>query len=136
MRLIVENRKVVENPTPAQIERGLRKLRGGSSTEFAILEADDGSFVQAAGSAGGCMLEWHDARSDRHYRGCQEPPVVPFEDGTVLTFSGSEVALRSGEWFKLGQVVEAFVEFSTSNKLPAYIKWTDITDILRAGTAV
>lgn len=131
MKLTIENRPAIHDPTPAQIERGLRKLRSGSRTEFAILEADDGSYVQTAGSGAGCMLEWHQAASGEHFRGYQEPAIAPFEDGTTLVFAGSEVALRKEEWFKLSQVIEVLQAFSESRPFPTFVAWRDITNILQ-----
>lgn len=78
------------------------------------------------------MVEWRDVRGT-HFRASQQPAVVPFEDGTVLSFSGSQVALRAEEWFTVRQVIEVFVAFSESRPFPNYVIWSDISDIIAAG---
>jgi len=66
----------------------------------------------------------------RHWRGCQEQPVVPFEDGTVLRVGAGRVRLRRNEWFRLDQVEELLVAVLGTDSEPSWIMWTEITEML------
>lgn len=132
MSLVFEREKAasIVDPTAAQIVRELRKLRSYGPSSFASLTRSGVAFVQVAGGGAGCMLERRDLGSGKIFRAWQEPPVVPFDDGTVLSFTGGEVRLNKGEWFRIDQVIEVFTAFNRDEPLPEYIRWRDVTDIL------
>ncbi|MBN2404802.1 MAG: hypothetical protein JXE06_04395 [Coriobacteriia bacterium] len=51
----------IENPSPAQLERALRDLSGLGGDDFIIVDADDGTFMQALGGMSeGYIAEVHD----------------------------------------------------------------------------
>lgn len=124
-----ENTKEVVNPSVAQLNNHLKRLRSTGPSSFAILTNDHGDYVQAAGG-GGCLLERREATTGRHFRAFQEQPVVPFEDGTTLHFSAGAISLRSDEWFRLGQVVEVFADF-LDGTCPGYVEWREVTEVFR-----
>lgn len=134
MQLDRENKAPIMNPGASRIEGELRKLRSEGPTSFAVLTNDAGDYLQVAGGGGGCLLERRDAVSGRHFRGYQTQPVVPFEDGTELCFSGGRIPLQAREWFRVKQAIEVFVAFNEARPLPEYVQWRDITELL-AGAA-
>lgn len=130
MRFEPENKQPIEDPSATRIQVELGKLRCEGSTSFVVLTNDNGDYLQAAGSGGGCLLERRDAADGHQFRAYQDEPVVPFEDGTELCFSGGRIPLQSREWFRLTQVVEVFIAFNEGKPLPEYVRWRDITELL------
>ena len=129
MKLEREGKAPIVDPSPERLARELRKLRTVGPSSFAILTASSGDYLQAAGSPGGLLLEKRHA-SGRHFRAFQQPAVVGFADGTVLVLAMGDIKLRAGEWFKLSQVLEAFVAFARGQPEPDYLLWRDITQLL------
>ncbi len=128
-----ENCKTIQNPSDKVIARELRRLKSYGRSSYASLTDPDskGSFIQVAGGGVGCLLEKRDAQAGIHYRAWQEKPIVPFENGTELCFSGGRVALKANEWFNIGQVIEVFTTFLRNEKDPSFIRWRDITKSLQ-----
>jgi hypothetical protein len=118
MRFEREGCKAVERPTEAQIRRGLSLTK----SSFASLTAQDGSYLQVAGGPGLFALEFRSA-SGQHFRGRQHQPVVRFEDGTTLMFSGGTLTLEQCEWFLIDQVAEVFRCFAKGENIPVFITW-------------
>ena len=120
-------------PVPAT-SRGVPDLLGRLQPEwspsFAVLELSGSeTYYQTAGGGRGMLLE---RRLDgRHCRGYQDVPVVPFEDGTQLCFAGSRIALRRDEWFTRDQVVQCWQHLVEGRGEPGWLRWRDITELLR-----
>lgn len=125
-----EGNKPVQAPTPARLQREISRLRTTGPSSFAVLQRDDGTYLQMAGSPGGLVLEKREAPSGQHFRAYQDQPVVPFEDGTELVFAASRIRLRAVEWFTLQQVVDIAVAFAAQRAEPEFVRWRDITDLL------
>lgn len=123
-----EGAKPLLHPKPARLERELGRLRTVGHSSHANLTAPCGDYLQTAGSPAGLLLEKRVAETGRHYRAFQARPVVPFEDGTELSFSGGRIRLQAGEWFQLKQVVEVFTAFLLELEEPAYLQWRDFTE--------
>jgi len=119
----------IQNPTVAQIERELRRLRSNGPSAYATVTAHDGSYLQTAGSPAGLLLEKREDNTGRHYRAFQHTPVVPFADGTELVFSAGRIRLLAGEWFRIEQVVEVFSAFLDGRPEPADLHWRDISSL-------
>lgn len=117
-----EKCKPVRAPSEAQLSRHLSLTK----SSYASLTADDGEYVQAAGGPGLFLLEYRN-RSGAHFRAVQSSPVVPFPDGTLLSFSGGSIALAQGEWFQLRQVVAAFSSFASTAPFPDWLTWQKLT---------
>lgn len=132
MRFERETAKPIEQVSEAQLRRGLGYMHGISGCRIAILIDEDGSYVQAGGSGMTCCLEWRDMRRGRHFRGFQQPPVVPWPGASRLPISGGDLSLQQEEYFRIGQVEEAFLTFLHCQPFPDYIQWRDITDELVA----
>jgi hypothetical protein len=118
-----EGCKPVLDPTPERLRRELRRLRSNGPSSFACLQAENGDYLQVAGSPGGMLLEKREAAAGRQYRGSQDVWKVPFPDGTILSFAGSRIALRSNEWFTVDQVVEVMTSFARSAPMPSFLQW-------------
>lgn len=123
MQFTREGCKPVLRPSDAVFRRDLQRMK----SSFAVLSAESGEFLQVAGGPGLFLLERSES-SGKHFRGSQQHSVVPFEDGTLLAFSGGQVSLAQNEWFLIGQIVEAMVSFSTGNPLPSFIEWRELNE--------
>lgn len=84
--------KPILSPTEKQIRRALSLTK----SSYMSLTAQDGSFVQVGGGPGLFLLEYRNAEG-KHFRATQESAVVPFPDGTILGFTGSEIAMAAEE---------------------------------------
>ena len=67
MRIELEAAAPIDEPTPEEVEHGLRSLRLPDNS-FAILEASPGSYIQAAGDEDSFDLEYQQGSTDDHYR--------------------------------------------------------------------
>jgi hypothetical protein len=130
MIFTMEASSAVRNPAPQAIERALRTLKITGRHEFAALDDEHGNYVQVAGGGVACMIERRSSHPLRHYRGFQEKRNKAFPDGTKLRFAGSEVAMMSNEWFMIDQAIEVFLAFQAGEKLPDWIQWRDISEVL------
>ena len=122
-----ENAKPIVNVSEPQLLHGLAHLAGANNCRIAILNREDGSYIQVGGGGMTCALEWRDA-TDRQFRAFQDPPVVPWPGVTELHISGGFVRLRQEEFFHIGQVRGAFLAFFRRAPSPEYIRWRDITN--------
>ena len=118
-----EGKKPVQGPSEAQIAQALSRTK----RSFASITASDGAFLQVGGGPGLFVLERRTAQGS-HFRAYQETPVVRFEDGTVLAFSGSELKLQRDEWFLIHQATAAFFAFAQSRPLPEFIRWKSLDE--------
>jgi hypothetical protein len=117
-----ENCKPIESPSEAQIARAISLTK----SSFSALTSTDGAYVQAAGGPGLFFIEWRDI-TGRHHRGAQATPVVPFPDGTVLSFSAGSVELASNEWFLATQVNEILGAFLAGKPFPSWLRWSALS---------
>ena len=122
MRFEREGCKAIARPSQARIKEELAQTK----SSFASLTAADGSYLQFAGGPGLFALEFRDEAA-RHFRGRQQAPVVRFEDGTILTFSGGSLAMQRHEWFLIDQVVEIAAAFCLGVELPL-VEWKPLND--------
>ena len=130
MRFTMESAKPIDNPTPMQLQKCLRKLKLAGKHEYAVLEDPDGNYVQVAGGGVACMLEMRRTQPLKHFRAFQDKHHPVFRDGTKLRFAGSEVTLSSNEWLTIDQVIEVFLGFHAGSPWPAWVKWRDISDVV------
>lgn len=72
-----------------------------------------------------CVLEKREG--NHQLRAFQDPPVVPWPGTTELKISGGSIGLRQDEFFRMPQVLEAFLAFYRAEPLPEFISWRDIT---------
>ena len=89
---------------------------------FVILTAEDGAYIQAGGGPTLYVLEYKNM-AGVHQRAYQVEPVVPFPDGTILSFSGSSISMDRHDWMLSNQVVEAFDAFATAQPWPSFVYW-------------
>ena len=122
--------KPIENPSDRRLARELSQLRSFGPSTYACLSRDDGSYVQVAGGNVNCALEWRDTTQHRHFRAFQEPPVVPYRDGTKLIFCGGHIELLRGEWFFIKDVILVFTAFLQGLPFPEHVQWRDVTEEL------
>jgi hypothetical protein len=125
MRFERENGAPVINISERELRRLLGRKRGGDNT-FAILEADDGSYVQMLGGGVACCLEWRDMNRRCHYRAFVDPPKVPWREPCLL----GQVQVRPQEILFIEQIVDAFCAFLNGSAFPSEVQWRDVTEEL------
>ncbi|WP_205598370.1 hypothetical protein [Caulobacter sp. 17J65-9] len=133
MRIEVEGKSAVTDPTEAQVRKSILGLRSSGPSSFASLTDDLGNYIQVGGGGVTCLLERRDAGTGRHFRAHHAAPSEVFADGTKLVFSAGEVPLAADEWFDSRSVLEAFLAFRTRSELPADILWREVTGSLSGG---
>ena len=106
------------SPSPARLAQQLSLMR----SSFATLTKEDGAYIQAGGGPGLFVIEYRDS-AGQHHRASQSEPVVPFPDGTIISFSGGSMPLGRHEWFSSKQVVKVFTCFLSGNPLPGWLTW-------------
>ena len=126
MILECENGKPINYPTKQQIEKILKSMRSEGPCSFASLTSKGGDYVQVAGGLYTCLLERRDVQNDKQYRAYHKTPSTPFPDGTILSFSGGDIALKKDEWFSIDDVLEVFQSFSNQEDFPRDIYWREI----------
>lgn len=102
-----------------------------SAPRFAILEADDGGYLQLYGGGATCCLEWRNMDSRKHYRAYLEAPAVPWHEPATI----GDVQLQPQECLPVALVIECFLAFLESGhqaRWPEAVRWRDITDELSA----
>ena len=123
MRLDVEGKASVSNPTPAQIARAIRSLKSYGRSSYASLTNESGDYVQVAGGGVSCMVELFDASAEVRSRAFHDKPNAARPDGTILVFGAGNLPMRSDEWFMANQVVEIFLAFHSNAPFPDYVRW-------------
>lgn len=99
-------------------------------SSYATLTDSTGNFLQIAGGPGLFLLERRED-TGKHFRAAQKTPVVPFEDGTILSFSAGKLTLARNEWFLINQVVEILDAFVQDRAFPEALDWTALGDDYR-----
>jgi hypothetical protein len=75
VRLEVEGAAPIANPTPEQVERGLRWLES-AGRDYAILEQQASRYLQAAPNGDGVyLLEYQEGSPDQHFRASRPLPL-------------------------------------------------------------
>ncbi|MGN8064929.1 hypothetical protein ACTJK4_25045 [Ralstonia sp. 22111] len=123
MKLNVEGKASLSNPTAAQIARAIRSLKSYGRSSYASLTNESGSFVQVAGGGVSCMVELFDLPTKVHSRAFHDKPSTVRPDGTILVFGGGNLPMRSDEWFIANQVAEIFLAFRVNDPFPSYVSW-------------
>ena len=71
------------------------------------------------------MLEYQNLQG-KHFRARQNSPVVPFPDGTIISFTGNQIALAQNEWFLIKQITEIFSAFAAGQVFPSFVEWKEL----------
>ena len=113
--------KPIHSPTEKQISRALSLTK----SSFASITASDGAYIQVGGGPGLFILEYQNLQG-KHFRAMQNSPVVPFPDGTIISFTGNQIALAQNEWFLIKQVTEIFSAFAAGQVFPSFVEWKEL----------
>lgn len=132
MRLEAEGKSPVENPSESKVRALVASLKSYGPCSFASITDEQGSYLQVGGGGQSCLLERRDAGENRHFRAYRAERSAVFPDGTVLSFSGGDVPLRSDEWMSAAMVAEAFSAFLERRPLPSEIMWREISELVKA----
>lgn len=118
-------------PSERQIARTLASLKSQGPTSFAALSDANGNFVQAAGGQATCLIEKRFAADHRVFRAYQDKRSSVFADGSILSFNGGSIALRSDEWFEASDALDLFLAFANGQPDPVLFHWREITESLK-----
>ncbi|MHA3916184.1 hypothetical protein [Halovulum sp. GXIMD14793] len=130
MLLEVEKKKPTQVKNFDSVEKALRDLKSYGPHSFAILTAQDGSYLQIAGGRVTCVLEHRNRNDGKHHRAYLAQAKVPFEGKQTLMFGGGHMTMQPDEVLFIDDVVEVFRAFFEGNALPDRIQWRDMTDIV------
>lgn len=125
MRFEREGKKPIEGVSEKQLRHQLGFKKGCDNT-FAILEKEDGNYVQMIGGGVACCLEWRDIKSGKHFRAFVQPAKVPWKEPSKL----GEILLSPEEYLFIDDVISVFSAFLNEKAFPDNIKWRDVTDKL------
>lgn len=131
MRLEVEGQPPIENTSSAQVRSAIANLRSHGPSSFASLTDDNGNYLQVAGGGVTCMLERRDNFEGHHFRAFKKEKSKVFTDGTVLSFGGGKIMMRSDEWLTSSEVESVFLDFLNRKDFPKNIIWRDVTDLFK-----
>ena len=132
MKLTVEDRPQVLNPSRAQLFAAIESLTPLGGPGFLALERANGDYAQAAGGLGEYALEWRewlDARYEkfRHFAAGKEGPSEMY---VSIPTNGSQVTVRENERLAISDVKEILDLFRQGADRPGSYKWRDISDAL------
>jgi len=124
--LTVENRLPLYDPTSEEVSLGLSELNS-INPSFAVLEAADGSYVQAAGNPEQMTVEWRKISGDtfRHFVGTRGG--FGLEESARIPTSAGFVTVKSNQVLTVKEVSLVLLEFLNGEDLKAVFKWADIT---------
>ena len=123
MKLEVEGKAGISNPTAAQVARAIRSLKSYGRSSYASLTSESGNYVQVAGGGVSCMVELFDVPTEVRFRAFHDKHNAARPDGTILVFGAGNIPMRSDEWFMANQVVEIFLAFHATAPFPGYVRW-------------
>ena len=125
MKLEMERLEALVDPTDSQLKKRLLKLRSYGPNSYASLTDEAGNYLQVAGGGVTCMIEKFDVAASERLRAFHNQPSPVFPDGTVLAFSGGELALRADEWFQAAAVVDVFLCFKHGRPFGPGVHWRE-----------
>jgi len=101
VRLEVEGAAPIDNPTPEQIERGLRLLES-AARDYAILEQRASDYLQTAPDGNGAyVLEYQEGSQDEHFRALRSLTLDDVASAFVA-YLGQDAGWRSRyEWERI-----------------------------------
>jgi hypothetical protein len=101
VRFEVEGAAPIDNPTPEQVEQGLRTLEP-ANRDYAILEQQASTYLQTAPNGDGTyLLEFQDGSLDQHYR-ASRPLQLDDLIGAFGAYRRQDASWRSRyEWQKI-----------------------------------
>ncbi|WP_308719054.1 hypothetical protein [Komagataeibacter xylinus] len=128
----VENKDPVKVDNFSKIEKSLRSLKSYGPCSYAILENDDGSYIQVAGGRVTCVLELREKNQDRQFRAYLSVPHVCYTGEQTLMFGAGQVKIQPDEILFIDDVVAAFKAFFEKTPFPLNIKWREMSHIFGA----
>ena len=132
MKLKVEGRPEVLNPSQAQLFAAIESLTPLGGPGFLALERANGDYAQAAGGLGEYALEWRewlDARFEkfRHFAAGKEGPSEMY---VLIRSNRFQVPVKENERLAISDVKTILSLFLQGGDRPDSYKWRDISDAL------
>ena len=129
----------IRNATVESVSRAVEQFAGPQGPTYIIVQAADGSYVQAAGTEGRYVLESRDVYGEgfRHWRACRSSG--PSGGKATIRYRrkcpkgehpprGCPLTVRREEVMSLAEVSAALVEFVASGCRIDGITWRDVSE--------
>lgn len=129
MVLEAESLEPIYDPSEDQVRAILLGLSIRQSS-YVSLTDEIGNYIQAAGSRPWCAIERRHLEPLKHERAFQYTPTPKYRDGAMLRSGSGDIPMKHDEWFLLKDAAEVFVAFLRREKLPAYVSWRSMHEIL------
>ncbi|MDX8355536.1 hypothetical protein [Cognatiyoonia sp. IB215182] len=129
MLLEIENRKPTHVKEFAVVEQALRGLQKSGPHSFAILTAQDGSYLQVAGGESTCVIELRSRNGGKHYRAYSKKRHRTEKDLQTLVFGGGKMRVEADELLELEEAIIAFSAFFRKGGFPDQFGWRDISEM-------
>jgi hypothetical protein len=124
----LENGNRLENIKKDDLDKYLRKING-SSNSYAVLEAEDGSYIQVGGGPVEFTVEVrHISSDDEFFHWKARKKHSQSEAIKKIIISGSLVDVQSNQIIDLETVISLFNEFYDSKYLSSIVAWDNITN--------
>lgn len=120
MRLLLENDSPVDIRSATELLNILCNVDGTKNT-YAILEADNGHFIQTANRGGGYVIEKQLGSTDEHFEAV--PMGADITTRMKLPFWKRLLNPRPPASFTLDDAVDCFAAFLGERDQPAHIQW-------------
>jgi len=121
-----ENRAPVYDPTPAEVEEGLTQLNS-TDPSFAILEAANGDYIQAAGNPDEMTVEWRRFEPDsfQHFVGSRGR-FGGFGTAKIPSSAG-HVTVKKNQVLDMQSINPVFLGFLNGGDVSTILTWDDVS---------
>lgn len=129
MLLEIENRKPTHVKEFETVKEALRGLQKSGPHSFAILTAQDGSYLQVAGGESTCVVELRNRKGGKHYRAYSKQRHGTQTGQQTLAFGGGNMTVEADELLDFDEVLTAFSAFFGQQDFPDQFGWRDISEM-------
>lgn len=118
-----------ENIKKTELKNCLMKING-TTNSYAVLERQDGSYIQVGGGPIEFIVEIRKYLEDGdfiHYRASNRNPDS--SGAKHLVISGAVVAVQSNQILFLEEVILLFNSYLNDDELSSFVDWVNITEM-------
>lgn len=130
MLLEVEKQPPIQVVDFSKIERVLKRLRSYGPSSFAILTNSEGEYLQIAGGAVTCVIEYGMPAENKQYRAHLKRAKVPFDGPQTLMFGGGQMEMQPDEILFIDDVIPLYRSFFEAKSWPEGIMWRDMSSVV------
>jgi hypothetical protein len=126
-----ENGVHFEKIRKSELENHLRMING-SSNSYAVLEKEDGSYMQLGGGPLEFTVEVRQYLSNSGFTHKKAKQKDSISSGTMkIIISGSLVDVQTNQVMNLETVIFLFKSFLVGEDFPTTVEWDDITNLFK-----